>query len=623
MSTLIYGGILLGVLVFVHELGHFLVAKASGVRVLTFSLGFGPRIFGFTKGDTDYRVSAIPLGGYVRMYGDDILEEIPLEEQDKSFLHKPTLQKSAIAFAGPLANFLLPIGLFFFLFLGTETVPGSTVGTVVPGHPAAAAGLEAGDRIVEVAGVPVTTFLEVQKAVEERPAQKTEVVVERDGKRKALVITPDAVPSLHPLKKDEKVGRVGVMPNVQRPFVRALPGTPAAEAGIEPLDEVVVVNGVEVTSLGAYQRALAAAGDTVELQIKKQPLKLLEEKGSEDGADVVTVTLSKPVTEPEPETETDSDSATDSEPEPATGPDSETETVAAEEPAAPPPAPSPEPARAPDPAADARFAVTAQELEEPAIRERFDATWRAATKQTQSARFGLLPYEGSIAKVEEDTPAARLGVAEGDTVLAVDGEPVHVASEVSSRLLTAPDEVHALAMMTAEGELRTLVFRLAPEKQRGREDFKTFGAWPSGDTYSAGVTITRDVGVGAAFTRAVQETGKWIGLTLKSLWMLVTGDVSPKSLGGPITIVRIAGQAAESGLSSFINLMAFISVNLGIVNLLPIPVLDGGHLMMFGIEAVSRQRISLQTRERATKVGFAMLLCLLAVALFNDVLGLL
>ena len=105
--------------------------------------------------------------------------------------------------------------------------------------------------------------------------------------------------------------------------------------------------------------------------------------------------------------------------------------------------------------------------------------------------------------------------------------------------------------------------------------------------------------------------------------MLVTGQVSFSSLGGPITIVDLAGQAAERGAASFVTLMAFISVNLGLVNLLPVPVLDGGHLLMFGIEAVSRQRISARTRERAVKVGFALLLCLIVVALFNDVLRLL
>src|SRR3954465_13819183 len=104
LENLVVFVVLLGVLVTVHELGHFLVAKACGVRILAFSIGFGPRLFGFRRGDTDYRVSALPLGGLGRMYGDDVPEDIPAEEQHRSFLPQPFLKKSAIALAGPVAN---------------------------------------------------------------------------------------------------------------------------------------------------------------------------------------------------------------------------------------------------------------------------------------------------------------------------------------------------------------------------------------------------------------------------------------------------------------------------------------------------------------------------------------
>jgi regulator of sigma E protease len=214
-------------------------------------------------------------------------------------------------------------------------------------------------------------------------------------------------------------------------------------------------------------------------------------------------------------------------------------------------------------------------------------------------------------------------VKAGDLAAIVDGMPVHVGSEVSVRLLGAPDDVHVIGLLGQDGRARVVVFRLEAEKERGREDFKTFGAFPGGGTYSDGETIERSVGVTEALSRAVGETFELIGMTAKSLWMLATLQVSMSSLGGPITIVDLAGQAAERGAKSFVMLMAFISVNLGLVNLLPVPVLDGGHLLMFGIEAVTRQRISAATRERAVKVGFALLMCLVVVSLFNDVLRLL
>lgn len=577
MTTILAGGLLLGVLVFVHELGHFLVAKASGVRVLTFSLGFGPRLFGFKKGDTDYRVSAIPLGGYVRMYGDDITEDVPEEERDKSFLHKPTLQKSAIAFAGPAANFLLPIFLFFFLFVGTETVNGTLVGTVVEGEPAAAAGLRPGDRILEVAGERVSAFSDVQALIEARPGQEVPVLVERDGKQVALTVVPRATPSLNPLEKGKQLGRVGIMPHVQRPFITVAPNSAAAAAGLKTLDVVEEIDGVKVTSREQMLALLdERQGRAVTLTVEVQPLAA---KPDETPARK-TVTL-------EPSTEGPAPYVLESE--------------------------------------VARFAVTEDELNDAALAKKLAATRaRLAAKVEESARrFGISSYEGTFKTVKEDTPAARLGVGEGDLAAVVNGEDVHVGSEVSVRMLSAPDDVHVIGLLDDDGRARVLAFRLEPEKERGREDFKTFGAFPGGGTWTEGELLTRDVGVVEALKRAVSETGKMIGMTAKSLWMLATFQVSFSSLGGPITIVDLAGQAAERGAASFVTLMAFISVNLGLVNLLPVPVLDGGHLLMFGIEAVSRQRISPRTRERAVKVGFAMLMCLIVVALFNDVLRLL
>lgn len=577
MTTILAGGLLLGVLVFVHELGHFLVAKASGVRVLTFSLGFGPRLFGFKKGDTDYRISAIPLGGYVRMYGDDITEEVPEEERDKSFLHKPTLQKSAIAFAGPAANFILPVFLFFFLFVGVETVNGTLVGTVVEGEPAAAAGLKAGDRILEVAGEPVSAFSDVQARIESRPGQEVPVVVERDGQKVALTVVPRGSPSLNPLEKGKQLGRVGIMPHVQRPFVTVAPNSPAAAAGIQTLDLVEEIDGVKVSSREQMLSLLdERQGRAITLTVQVQPLAA---EGEEEPARK-TVTLEPSIDGPAPyvlESEVD------------------------------------------------RFAVTDDELtREPLATTVASTRARLAAKVEESARrFGLSSYEGTFKVVKEDTPAARLGVGEGDLAAVVDGADVHVGSEVSVRMLGAPDDVHVIGLLDDDGRARVLAFRLEPEKERGREDFKTFGAFPGGGTWTDGELLTREVGVVEAGKRALTETGKMISMTAKSLWMLVTGQVSFSSLGGPITIVDLAGQAAERGAASFVTLMAFISVNLGLVNLLPVPVLDGGHLLMFGIEAVSRQRISARTRERAVKVGFALLLCLIVVALFNDVLRLL
>jgi regulator of sigma E protease len=572
---LIAGIGLLGVLVFVHELGHFLLAKLCGVRVLTFSIGFGPRLGGFRRGDTDYRISAIPLGGYVRMYGDELTLEVPESEKDKAFLHKPWLQKSAIAFAGPGFNFLFPIALFFFLFLGTEQVSGTLLGTVLPNGAAHQAGMRVGDRILEVDGTSVEAFWQLKGLVDGRPGETFPVVIERDGERKTLQLTPTPTPSLHPLEKGEMKGRVGIMPHVQLPFVHVAPDSPAARAGLKTLDRVKSIDGKEVKSRAHLLELLDAAGPEVAVSWLVQPIA----KDAPKEPEVKSATLTR----------------------------------------------GEEDARYFDVVDDERYAVTASEAGRGPLQQAYEGT--RARLQAASAlatrRFGLSSYEGTIHTVKEETVAARLGVAEGDLAVSVNGTPVDLSSDVVSRMLGRPDDAHVLGLLSADGRARLLVFRLENEKERGREDLKTFGAFPGGGTYTEGEVLERSVGVGEALQRAAAETWSLAEMTLKSFWMLITLQVSLKSLGGPITIVDLAGQAAEMGLYPFFRFMAFISVNLGIINLLPVPVLDGGHLTMFAIEAVGGQRLNDRTRERAVKIGFGLLLVLIVVALVNDVLRLL
>ena len=146
LSNLAYALILLGVLVFVHEFGHFLVAKAAGVKVLRFSIGFGPRIFGFQKGETEYRVAWLPLGGYVKMAGEQPNEELSPEEAKRGFLAQAPWKRMLIVAAGPGFNLLFPILLYFVVSLGVHERISTRIGSVEPGLPAAEAGLRPGEH---------------------------------------------------------------------------------------------------------------------------------------------------------------------------------------------------------------------------------------------------------------------------------------------------------------------------------------------------------------------------------------------------------------------------------------------------------------------------------------------
>lgn len=344
------GILLLCVLIVIHEFGHFWVAKLLGVRVTTFSIGFGPKLLKFTKGETEYCLSAIPLGGYVKMLGDSPDEELSEEDKKRSFLGQPVWRKSLIALAGPLFNLILPLFLFFGILVGPKEVPLPVLGRVMVDKAGDRAGLKPGDRIVSIDGQAIATFPDLVREVSSHPGQELEFMVERDEGLHALAVTPDAEPTQNPLDEDGKIGRLGVM-LAENPPVKTL-------------------------HTGVFQ----------------------------------------------------------------------------------------------------------------AVQEAFVHTW----------------------------------------------------------------------------------------------------------------DMTR--------------------LTLLSLWMLVTMQISPKELGGPLMIVGAASQAASQGLVYYLQLMALISVNLGILNLLPIPVLDGGHLLFFAIEGVTRRPVSTRVRQVFTQAGLFLLIALMTIAIMNDVI---
>jgi regulator of sigma E protease len=337
-----------GLIVFVHELGHFLAAKWVGVGVERFSFGFGPKLLGKRIGETEYMLSAIPLGGYVKMVGEEVGEEVAGVDVKRSFAHQPLPGRFLIVLAGPFANLLTAFVVFSITFLSfgvNVPVDDAKVGGVVPGLPAEKAGLESGDEVLTIAGVPVKTW-----------------------------------------------------------------------------DELA-------------QRIQQSAGQAIPLTIKK-----------EDGR-VVEVTLT-------PELRRD--------------------------------------------------------------------------------------------------PAGGTGAS--NYVIGIER-----------------------------------VFRL------------------------------EEVSMGRAIQLGAEQTWLWTALIVKSVAMLLSGAVSTKELGGPILIAQVAGQQARLGLDYLLRFTAIINVNLAIFNLLPIPVLDGGHLLLFSIELVRGRPLSMRSREMAWRVGFLVIVTLIVLVFYNDI----
>ncbi|MDH3427179.1 MAG: site-2 protease family protein, partial [Gemmatimonadota bacterium] len=211
--------VVLGVLIFVHELGHFWAAKAVDIEVSRFSIGFGPKLLGFTRGETEYVISAVPLGGYVKMegmVGEEIVEPLegkrsaPRAPSPRDFDQKPLWARFLVIIAGVAMNLVFAVAAFSVVASSTGiNVP--IVADVTEGMPAAAAGLQVGDVIVEVDGRRAVDFSDVQRSLQDRAGEPVEVVVERGSETLTYVITPEGVRRFDELSGDSVVvGQIGV-----------------------------------------------------------------------------------------------------------------------------------------------------------------------------------------------------------------------------------------------------------------------------------------------------------------------------------------------------------------------------------------------------------------------------
>jgi regulator of sigma E protease len=221
ISTILPFLFVLTIIVFIHELGHFLVARWCGIKVLVFSVGFGPEIVGFNdRHGTRWKISAIPLGGYVKFFGDDNVASVPdadavaamnTDERRVSFFHQPVAARAAVVAAGPIANFLLAIAIFatiFMLYGKQETA--ARVDAVVPGSAAAAAGFQTGDLVLSIDGKPIDTFKDMQEIVSLNPDVPLDFIVERGGAKVTLHATPKLTEDRDNFGNVYRIGRLGI-----------------------------------------------------------------------------------------------------------------------------------------------------------------------------------------------------------------------------------------------------------------------------------------------------------------------------------------------------------------------------------------------------------------------------
>ena len=423
-QTLLAFLFVLGVLVFVHELGHFLAARRLGVRVLTFSLGFGPKLLQIRRGDTEYCVSAIPLGGYVKMAGEN--PDDPRTGRPDEFLSKTKWERFQILIMGPAMNIILAVVVMAIVLAQGAEVPiyqdqPPVVGAVSPGSPAERAGIRRGDRILTIAGDEVETWDDLFLAVGTRPDRDVDLTLLRDGQTQSVSVRTVSETRF-------EIGNIGVLPDINPIVASVIAGEPAERAGLKAGDIVVAVNGERMVTRTQFIEAIS-----------------------------------------------------------------------------------------------------------------------------------------------------RNGGKEIDLTIEREEQQLHIA---------------------------------ATPEQRG--DRGMLGVYVSEPTRSF------TPGPFEAIQLSVERNIEFGGLIFKTLGGLFVGETSPRQLMGPVAIAQLSGESAQAGWIALFTLMASISLNLGLLNLLPIPVLDGGHILIMGLEGVARRDFSMAVKEKMLLAGFVVLMMLMVTVIYND-----
>lgn len=575
--------VFIGLLIFVHELGHFVVAKAFDIKVVRFSIGFGPRLLSWNHGETEYCLCALPLGGYVKMVGQLPGEDIPAEDRARAFANKSITARALVAFAGPGFNFLLAILVYFGLAYGDRMFGQPKLGIVGYNSPAWAAGLRPGDEITAVNGVPVGEWQQLRTLVGGQGEVDLPMTITRDGTSRVIHVRPKTQTELDGLRQEARNGRIGVINRYVEPVLAVIDGeSPAARAGLRTGDRITHVNGMEVQAWYEVRAAVAA------LRNPAEPLQLRVERPIQpDAPDAVVARTGDGVTDD------------------ASAPiDPPTKNLTA----------TLLPQQMP-------LALQAIPPDLPST-----ADWGG-----DGPRYtGLVSADTVLDKVEGETSADLIGLRPGDRMLRLATHSTAAGSWskwVGTWAIGMSDLVGAFASsrftLTYQRGSDVLEHELELIQQEVTDEFKdtqqryVFGGVPHNRLLGV-YTFTRAVGPAEAAAEALADTGRSMTLLLRVIRLKVSGDLPEASMTGPIGLGYMAAKAARMSLATYFGMMAFFSINLGLMNLLPVPVLDGGHLLFCLLEAVQRRKPSLRTMERAYTVGFVLLILLMAFVITKD-----
>ena len=425
--------------VFFHELGHYLVARLNGVRVEVFAVGFGPELLGINdRHGTRWKLCALPLGGYVKFHGDADVASSSAKEEDgppppDSFFAKSVGRRSAIAFAGPMANLLLAAAIFaiFFIVVGQRYTP-VEIGTVRAGSPAAVAGLQPGDRLVELNGSRVERFEELEFALLQSLGEPITLAIERGGAELEFAVKPEIIEVLDAFDRPQQLGDIGVRPFMPASVSQVVADSPAERGGLQAGDDIVRIGDVAIESFDHLRSIVERSAG--------MPLTFVVERGGRE----------------------------------------ETLTV-------------------------------------------------IPNDVNGTGRVGVYPQDQSA---------------------------------------------------------------------------------------------FRDLGIGESIWAGVEHTYALAAANLRAVGQMIVGTRSTEQLSGPVGIAVMSRSVLERGVAGFVEFAALISIALGLINLFPIPPLDGGHLLYNGLEALFRRPLNARIQQIGTMVGLTLVIALMVWVTTKDIIGL-
>jgi regulator of sigma E protease len=539
-NTIVPFVVLLGILIFVHELGHFMVARWCGVRVEVFSLGFGKKILTHKKGDTVYALSLIPLGGYVKMFGEQNGDNLTDDEKKVAFTHKTVWQRIAIVLAGPIMNFLFAILVFFVVATIGEEAKTPVLGDVPQASQAYQAGFRSGDKVTQVNGAPIKTWEDIQQALSLKESQELSLnfdVVRADGSTTEKVsLTAQAQPNPNVLSSYDYLATIeGFTHYSAGTTVGVTDTSPLKALGLQTGDTITSVNGQAVT----YWRDLAPKMASLNPQ-ENLTLEVSGVRDDEKASKPMTITMA------------------------------------------------------------ANSGVKSYSLE----------------------GLGLESAEFYLYSVIKDSPAEAAGLLKNDRIVAINNKKITKWEDVITNIKSYDGKNAVDVLVLRDGKSAPLKITPKMTKQMtagGAEEKRyTIGIAPFVNLAMPEMMSVKHSNPAAAIARGAEKTWDVTVMTVMSFVRLFQGSISPKNIGGVISIGQAASETFKMGINQYLQMMAIISVNLFILNLLPIPVLDGGHLVFYIVEVVKGAPLSMKKMEVAQQVGLALLMSLMIFALFND-----